>query len=77
VKGILEFELPQENEEFETAAKGWRYKVAIDQLWEEMFRPRHKHGYYDKLQKLVETETGEAIMEELERLYLTIIEDVR
>lgn len=45
MKAILEFELPEEREEFEDATKGSIYKMKIDTLYNDVFRP---HIKYDK-----------------------------
>lgn len=76
MKAILEFNLPEENYEFQTASKAMSYRIAFDEVWEQLFRPRHKHGYRDEeLNKLIETEIGEKIMEALEQEYLNIKND--
>lgn len=31
-KGKLEFQLPEEQEDFETAQKGWHYRIIIEEL---------------------------------------------
>ena len=45
MKSILEFDLPEEREELETALKGSLYKARIDTLYTDVFRP---HLKYDK-----------------------------
>lgn len=78
MKGILSFNLPEETEEFNHAQLGMAYKFTIDELWEAMFRPRHKHGYHcQKINKLVNTKDGAALMDELEKMYLEITAEVR
>lgn len=32
MKGTLSFTLPEEQEEFETAQKGWKYLAALDEM---------------------------------------------
>ena len=44
MKAILNYNLPEEREEFETALNGWKYKLTLDEMWDVLFRPRHKHG---------------------------------
>ena len=48
-KVILEFNLPEEREAFEDATKGSEYKWALEDIWDKVFRPRHKHGYNDPI----------------------------
>lgn len=45
MKAKLEFNLPEDLEEFEAATKGSLYKMKIDTLYDEVFRP---HIKYDK-----------------------------
>lgn len=45
MKSILEFNLPEEKEEFEAATKALLYKEKIDSLYDKVFRPYLK---YDK-----------------------------
>jgi hypothetical protein len=77
MKGVLEFNLPEEREEFETAQKGVDYKLALETVWNQVFRPYYKHGYTDSdLQKLVEStpEVGQAI-DKLKELYLQVLNE--
>lgn len=43
MKGILEFDLPEERQEFYAAQKGSHYKMLIDTLYDEVFRPHLKY----------------------------------
>ena len=43
MKAILEFNLPEEEEDHINAVKGTQYKIAIDSLYESVFRPSLKH----------------------------------
>ncbi len=45
MKAILEFELPEERDEFETAARAASVALALDMVWQRLFRPFSKHGY--------------------------------
>lgn len=45
MKAILEFNLPEDREEFENATKGSIYKMKINTLYDGVFRP---HIKYDK-----------------------------
>lgn len=42
MKGILEFNLPEDREEFEEAQNGWKYKGCLTQL-SEYLRKKYKH----------------------------------
>lgn len=55
-KGILEFFLPEEMEEFQTAVDGSKYKAVLHEVGQRVFRPARKHGYSgmsDKIQSLI------------------------
>ena len=76
MKATLEFDLPEEQEAFETAVNAWRYKVRIEDIWDQVFRPRRKHGYRDEeinvlLEKL--GDDGDKLMEKLEDLYRSAV----
>ena len=54
-KGTLEFKLPEERIEFETAVNAGAYKHVLWEVEQEVFRPARKHGYRDRnIQNLVE-----------------------
>ena len=44
-KASLSFSLPEEQESFDAALNGWKYKAAVEDIWQNVFRPRYKHGY--------------------------------
>lgn len=53
-KGILEFDLPEESEDFEVATNGWKYRSVIHEFDQDL-RRRIKHGTYpDEQRKLLE-----------------------
>jgi uncharacterized lipoprotein YehR (DUF1307 family) len=72
MKGILEFNLPEEKEDFETAQKGWKYKSMYEEVWDKVFRPYHKHGYGEEIDKLLEKKECKKLFEELESRYRQI-----
>lgn len=47
MKATLEFDLPEEKEQFETALNAAKIQNAIYQISQEIFRPARKHGYAD------------------------------
>lgn len=49
MKAKLVFDLPSESEEFNNAVRGSEYSGMIDDMWNLLFRPRHKHMYHDKI----------------------------
>jgi hypothetical protein len=44
MRGILEFGLETEREEFEMAQNGWKYKSALEQFYNDGLRSRIKHN---------------------------------
>jgi hypothetical protein len=77
MKGILQFDLPEEKEDFEDAQKAWKYKHTLDQVWEKLFRPAHKHGYSDaELDKLSKTKTGRKLLDKLEEEYRLLMRGI-
>lgn len=78
MKVTLEYNLPEETSEYEDAMNGTKYKIALDEAWNIVFRPGMKHGYYDeRLNKLLESKHGQYIYEKLKELYLQATEGVR
>ena len=72
-KLTLTFTLPEEKNEALVAQHAYAYKHAFEQVWEELFRKRHKHGYGDPaIDKLVDTPHGRELMDKLEELYRQI-----
>lgn len=54
-KAILEFNLPEEKEEFELANKAAAMSIALFDTRQEVFRPSRKHGYNDpKINEMIE-----------------------
>lgn len=76
MKAVLEFNLPEEKEEHNLALNGLKYKNQLDDIWQILFRPRHKYGYNDKeIDKLINSKNGEKIMDFLEQQYINIINE--
>ena len=68
MKAVLEFNLPEESEEFKNATNGWKAFMCIDEIWNKVFRPAYKHGYsHAKLQNLSERDSE--VIEALTELY--------
>jgi hypothetical protein len=47
-KVTLEFNLPEENEEFKACCNAASYVSALNNVRQELFRPARKHGYTDR-----------------------------
>lgn len=76
MKAILEFSLPEEQEEHDDALNGTKYKCQLGEVWDKVFRPRHKHGYNNSiLDTFMETNGGQVVMDELEQLYREVLNE--
>ena len=69
--GILEFDLPEDQYEYNAAIFGWRYLAAIHNLDEKLFQwQEHGHefkdvdGFMQFLQELLREEAPEAFLNE-------------
>ena len=49
MKAKLVFSLPEETTEFNNAVNGGRYADMLEDMWNLLWRPRHKHGYQDAI----------------------------
>ncbi len=76
MKAILEFNLPEERDEFKQAQKAADFHAALWDIQQKVFRPARKHGYSDtQIQALAETEAGGILIEALERMFWNILEE--
>jgi len=67
--------IPYEEERFQVATKAMDYKLALQEVHTEVFRPARKHGYSNpKIQDLL-TDSGEDLIYELEQLFFKIINE--
>lgn len=78
MKAILEFTLPDEQEEFSTAVKGIDMSIALHEIRNRIFRPARKHGYplpalADLMKKL--GEDGEELVRLLEQTFNEILNE--
>ena len=49
MKAYLIYDIPAESEEFNHAVNGGRYADMLEDMWNLLFRGRHKHGYNDAI----------------------------
>lgn len=79
MKGVLEFNLPEEQDEFDTACKAGAMSAAISEIANEVFRPARKHGYSDeKIRNLIEKYEGsEELVGALEEKFYEILNSHR
>ncbi len=76
MKAHLTFNLPEEQEEFKDAVEGTKYKVKLEDIWNELFRPYYKHGYADaEIQTIVESKNGSKLMEYLIKKYNEVVNE--
>jgi hypothetical protein len=68
-KGILEFNLPEEQDEFETASKAYQYRIALESIYSDIIRPRIKYGYSET--------TIDELLEKIRDEYHAITEDLK
>jgi predicted secreted Zn-dependent protease len=85
----LIFTLPDEREEFQDAVNGTdnriKYESIKDDIWNLMFRGRHKHGYNDSVinellglnieEDTEVTKSCNELMDRLEEIYRGVIRD--
>jgi hypothetical protein len=77
MKATLEFNLPEEQDEFTTTTKATSMSCALSEIRNRVFRPARKHGYSDqRIQKLLEShnECGE-LVELLEDLFTEVLNE--
>ena len=87
MKITIEFDGYEEREELQDALKGGEYKSKLDDLWQVLFRPRHKHGYNDsdlnallglnlsEEEMLIQHTACNVLMDKLEKLYNEAVKD--
>ena len=74
MKATLTFDLPDDADAFADAQAGTRYKLALDSIWQEVFRPHYKHGYADAaLDQLAGTEAGGQLIDLLAERYQQVL----
>ena len=84
MKAILEFNLPEDEEEYEITSKATNMSSALFEIKQEIFRPARKHGYSDpEITKLLakinsreaEEGAGEELIGLLETRFYQILND--
>ncbi len=77
MKVTLEFNLPEEKEEFELMQKANVMSYALERISNEIFRPAREHGYSDdEIQKLIEeSEKARLLVDLLEQKFYSILEE--
>lgn len=77
MKAILEFDLPEDQEEFNDAAAAGKYVDCLQSIAQEVFRPARKHGYQgnERLNQLIQQDDVAEAIEILEELFYTILRD--
>lgn len=76
MKIYVKYDMPDDKEDFELAQKAVRMSIAIDDMWNEVFRPFYKHGYKNKeLNDLTENEDVAKAIELLADIYREVLKD--
>ncbi len=78
MKAILEYDLPEDREDFDRASKAWSMAIALDEIRNEVFRPARKHGYSDiKIAELIakNPEDSEELIGLLEEKFYEIMRE--
>jgi len=87
LKITIEFDGYEEREDLNDALKGGEYKSKLDEIWQELFRPRHKHGYSDSdINNLLGLHVSEeemqathiacnALMDAIEKIYQRVVSE--
>ena len=77
MRATLEFDLPEEREEFHMAVKAGALAAAIEEIRTQVFRPARKHGYADgtisDIIKRIPNDDGNTLISELEELFNEIL----
>ena len=71
MKAILEFNLPEEQLEFEDAIKGSHNKMLIDDLYDKVFRPHFKYDL-----PIIEPTLSEAEMRVIEAIWKKVADHI-
>jgi hypothetical protein len=75
-KVIFEFDMDEDAERIDITINGHKYKDQLDKVWEELFRPRWKHGYPNAdLDKLTENEEVGKALDILEKMFQDILKE--
>jgi hypothetical protein len=75
-KAILEFNLPEERNEYEDAVKGQLSAIIIEEIWQRVFRPAFKRGYSNpEINKLIKSKHGMLLVEKLAEIYQEILKE--
>ena len=57
-------------EQAQHAINGVKYSLALDDIWEKVFRPNNKHSYGNKI---LDKEESYEVIEELMKIYQEVI----
>ena len=71
MKAILKFNLPEENEEFETASNGWKYKLILWNL-DDHLRSKIKHEDLEETEYDIYSKIREQLWEFVNEENLTL-----
>jgi len=72
MKAKLEFNIPEEQQDFDDALNGWSYKSKLEEVWNKVFRPSRKYGYNNPI---LDSEYADYVIEELIKIYNEVTDD--
>lgn len=61
-----------DKDEAEVYLKAREYVDAVEDIWQQCFRPRYKHGYGDEL---LDSEQAGLVIDKLAEIYRKVLED--
>jgi hypothetical protein len=79
MKATLEFQLPEDQEELDSALNANKYYSILFEIRNQIFRPSRKHGYSDpEIQALVESlgDKGHDLIQMLEQKFNELLDGV-
>ena len=66
----FEFDLPEDSMQYNEIINAGKNQDLLEAIWENIFRPYHKHGYSDQeINKLLEDENCEKLFMKLNGIY--------
>lgn len=75
-KVTLEYNLPEETEEMQTAIDATKLAITLSDIQNEVFRPSWKHGYHnEELSKLLEKEEVSRAIELIHEMFLDVLKE--
>jgi len=75
----INFRVPEEQEEFDDAMHGTKYRAQLDEIWNKIFRPafggRYSGRHADELNLLIDNGSARHVIDMLSDIYREITKD--